>query len=90
MLSLPLGGPLTLQLAASRRTDEIDRPTASFDDTVTQAAAALSRQLARHLYLTARVRWTERDSDLVPVSTNPLDYRDYKRTALSAGFQWIW
>jgi tetratricopeptide repeat protein len=89
-LALPLGDRWTLQLAASRTRDKIDRPATSFADTTTRAAGALTWQACRRLYVTGRASWAKRDSDLVPASPAALDFRDYRRTTASLGLQWLW
>ncbi|MEA2599411.1 MAG: hypothetical protein QOF89_403 [Acidobacteriota bacterium] len=89
-VALPLGGRWTLQLAASRTRDKIDRPAKSFADTTTRAAGILTWQACRHLYVTGRASWTKRDSDLVPASSTALDFRDFRRTTASLGLLWLW
>lgn len=89
-LALPLRSGWTLQIAAARRQDEIERPIVRFDETTTRAVAALTWGLTHHLYLTGRVAWSRRESDLAPASPNPLDHRDYRRKVASLGLQWLW
>jgi hypothetical protein len=91
-LSLPLAGRGSLQLAVSRRKEDFDaagvRP--GFTDTTTRAAGALAWEVVRHLYVIGRASWTKRDSDLVPVTADPLDFRDFRRSTASLGLQWLW
>lgn len=89
-LALPLSDRWTLQLAASRTRDKIDRPTKSFADTTSRVAGTLTWQVCRHFYVTGRGSWAKRDSDLVPASFTALDFRDYQRTTASLGLTWLW
>jgi len=89
-LALPLSDRWTLQLAATRTRDKIDRPTKSFADTTSRVAGTLTWQLCRHFYVTGRGSWAKRDSDLVPANFTALDFRDYQRTTASLGITWLW
>jgi hypothetical protein len=89
-LALPLSDRWTLQLAASRTRDKIDRPAKSFADTTTRAGGALTWQACHHFFVTGRASWAKRDSDLVPTSAAFLDFRDYRRTTASLGLTWLW
>jgi hypothetical protein len=89
-LALPLGDRWTLQLAASRARDKIDRPATSFADTTTRAAGTLAWQAVGHLYVTGRGSWAQRDSGFTPASASALDFRDYSRTTVSLGLEWLW
>jgi hypothetical protein len=89
-LALPLNDRLNLQTAAVRRKEEIDPGSfPSFDDTTTRAAASLSWRLVGSLYLVGRASWAERDSTLSFFTADPLTHREYQRTAVSLGIQWI-
>jgi hypothetical protein len=90
-LALPLAERWTLQVAASRRQDKLDTGTLpEFEDTTSRAAATLSWRLASHLYATGRASWTKRDSTLDLASSSVLAHRDYRRSTLSLGLQWLW
>lgn len=90
-LALPLADRWSLQIAASRRKDDYDSILGEFDDTTTRAAAVLSWELTRHLYVTGRASWAQRDSTYVPgANLAVLAHRDYQRNTASLGLQWLW
>jgi hypothetical protein len=96
-LALPLTDRVVVQLAGSRRKDKSESPfpiftSSRFDATIDRVAAALSWEVARHLYVTGRASWSERRSPtpffiLSPVS---LAFDNYRRATTSVGLQWIW
>ena len=94
-LALPLTDRVVVQLAGSRRKDESESSlpiSFRYDATTDRVAAALSWEVARHLYLTGRASWSERRSPAPFFFLGPvfLGFDNYRRTTASVGFQWIW
>lgn len=83
-LSLPVSERWVLQLAAAQQRDETSGAS-GFDETTRTVRGALTWAATRHLFVTGRAGFAERDTDRNVF----FDDRKYDRTSFSLGVLWM-